>query len=132
LAGIERDAPRGRRTPPVCRVKEAEIIAKTTRETPLNAAPRSTRSLAEAIGVGKDTVQRVWRNYGLKPHRTKGFKVSNDPKFAEKLVDIVGTIRNRLEESAVALNLPILQQTPRGYKAAPHQVRCIAKNLCEP
>lgn len=88
--------------------------------------------MARAVGVSKDTVRRVWRDNGLKPHRTKGFKVSNDPKFAEKLVDIVGTIWNRLEESAAALNLPILQQTPRGYKAAPHQVRRIAKNLCEP
>jgi transposase len=46
--------------------------------------------MAQALGVSKDTVQRVWRDNSLKPHRTKGFKVSNDPRFAEKLVDIVG------------------------------------------
>ena len=46
--------------------------------------------MAEAVGVSKATVQRVWRDNGLKPHLTKTFKVSNDPHFVEKLVDIVG------------------------------------------
>lgn len=90
LAGIEHDAPRGGRTPTQRARCEAEIIRKTTQETPPHATQWSTRSLAEAVGVSKDTVQRVWQDNGLKPHRTKGFKVSNDPKFAEKLVDIVG------------------------------------------
>ena len=90
LAGIEHDAPRGGRTPSVRGATEAEIIRKTTQETPPHATQWSTRSLAKAVGVSKDTVQRVWRDNGLKPHRTKGFKVSNDPRFAEKLVDIVG------------------------------------------
>jgi transposase len=90
LAGIERDAPRGGRTPSVRGAMEAEIIRKTTQETPPNATQWSTRTMAQALGVSKDTVQRVWRDNSLKPHRTKGFKVSNDPRFAEKLVDIVG------------------------------------------
>jgi transposase len=95
LAGIELDAPRGGRTPAVRGVKEAEIIAKTTQETPLNATRWSTRSLGEAVGVGKDTVQRVWHDNGLKPHRTNGCKVSNDPKFAEKLVsDCISILRS--------------------------------------
>lgn len=46
--------------------------------------------MARAIGVSKATVQRVWHDNGLKPHRTKSFKVSNDPRFAEKLIDVVG------------------------------------------
>lgn len=101
LAGIEQDAPRGGRTPSVRSATEAEIIAKTTRETPPNATQWSTRTLAKAVGVSKDTVQRVWSDNGLQPHRTKGFKVSNDPRFAEKLVDIVGLYLDPPEHALV-------------------------------
>lgn len=90
LAGIEQDAPRGGRIPTERALVEAEIIRKTTQETPPNATQWSTRSLAKAVGCSDTMVFRVWRDNGLKPHRTKGFKVSNDPRFAEKLVDIVG------------------------------------------
>ncbi len=101
LAGIERDAPRGGRTPSVRGAMEAEIIRKTTQETPPNATQWSTRTMAQALGVSKDTVQRVWRDNGLKPHRTKGFKVSNDPRFAEKLVDVVGLYLDPPEHALV-------------------------------
>src|SRR5580658_4252873 len=87
LAGIEQDAPRGGRTPVKRASFEAEIIRKTTQETPPNATQWSTRSLAKALGCSDTMVQRVWRDNRLQPHRTKGFKVSNDPRFAEKLVD---------------------------------------------
>lgn len=90
LAGIEQDAPRGGRTPAVRGAKEAEILRLTTRETPPNATQWSTRTLAQAVGVSKDTVQRVWRDHHLQPHLTKGFKSSNDPKLVEKLLDVVG------------------------------------------
>jgi hypothetical protein len=50
--------------------------------------------LAEEIGVGHTTVQRVWKAYGLKPHLSRPFKLSNDPKFAEKVVEIVGLYLN--------------------------------------
>lgn len=101
LAGIERDAPRSGRTPAVRSAMEAEIIRKTTQETPPHATQWSTRSLAEAVGVSKDTVRRVWHDNGLKPHRTKGFKVSNDPRFVEKLVDIVGLYLDPPEHALV-------------------------------
>jgi transposase len=101
MAGIEHDAPRGGRTPTQRARCEAEIIRRTTQETPPNATQWSTRSLAEAVGASKDTVQRVWQDNGLKPHRTKGFKVSNDPKFAEKLVDIVGLYLDPPEHALV-------------------------------
>lgn len=90
LAGIERDAPRGGRTPSVRSAKEAEVIAMTTQQTPPNATHWSVRTMAAATGVSKSTVQRIWRDNGLQPHRTKTFKLSNDPQFAEKLVDVVG------------------------------------------
>ena len=101
LAGIEQDAPRGGRTPKVRAAFEAEIIRKTTQETPPNATQWSTRSLAKELGCSDSMVQRVWRDNGLRPHRTKGFKVSNDPQFAEKLVDIVGLYLDPPEHALV-------------------------------
>jgi len=101
LAGIEHDAPRGGRTPTQRARFEAEIIRKTTQETPPNATQWSTRTLAKALGCDDTLVQRVWRDNGLKPHRIKGFKVSNDPRFAEKLVDIVGLYLNPPEHALV-------------------------------
>lgn len=101
LAGIEHDAPRGGRTPTQRARFEAEIIRRTTQETPPNATQWSTRSLAKALGCDDTLVQRVWRDNGLKPHRTKGFKVSNDPRFAEKLVEIVGLYLNPPEHALV-------------------------------
>ena len=57
--------------------------------------------MARAVGVSKDTVQRVWRDHGLQPHRTRSFKVSNDPQFAEKLVDVVGLYLDPPEHALV-------------------------------
>lgn len=101
LAGIEQDAPRGGRTPAVRSAKEAEVIAKTTQETPPNATHWSTRTMAQAVGISKATVQRIWRDNGLAPHRTKTFKVSNDPLFAAKLVDVVGLYLDPPEHALV-------------------------------
>jgi transposase len=101
LAGLEKDAPRCGRKPSVREKKEAEIICKTTQETPPHATHWSTRTMAAAVGVSRSTVERVWRDNGLKPHRTKTFKVSNDPHFAEKLVDVVGLYLNPPEHALV-------------------------------
>jgi transposase len=90
LGGIQKDAPRGGRSPDVRAKFEAEIIRLTTQEKPANRTHWSTRSMAKAVGCKQSMVSRVWRDNGLKPHLTKTFKVSNDPQFAEKLVDVVG------------------------------------------
>jgi transposase len=66
------------------------IVTRTAQEKPANATHWSARMLAEEMGVGHTTVQRIWKEHGLKPHLTRTFKLSNDPKFAEKVVDIVG------------------------------------------
>src|SRR6516165_3538610 len=62
----------------------------TAKEKPANATHWSARMLAKKVGVGHTTVQRVWKEHGLKPHLTRSFKLSNDPQFAEKVQDIVG------------------------------------------
>ena len=101
LAGIKQDAPRGGRPPTQRSAVEAEIIRRTTRETPSNATQWSTRSLAKAMGCNDTMVHRVWRDNGLKPHLIKTFKVSNDPRFAEKLIDVVGLYLNPPEHAMV-------------------------------
>ena len=101
LAGIEKDLPRGGRKQSVRGRLEAEIIRKTTQEKPAAATQWSVRTMAKAIGASKATVQRVWRDNGLKPHLIKTFKISNDKKFAEKLVDVVGLYLSPPENALV-------------------------------
>ena len=57
--------------------------------------------LAAEMGVGHTTVQRIWKAHGLKPHLTRSFKLSNDPKFAEKVVDVVGLYLNPPDKAVV-------------------------------
>ena len=63
----------------------------------------SCRRMAEAQGVSAATVQRIWDAHGLKPHRTRAFKLSDDPLFCEKLSDVVGLYLNPPEKRARAL-----------------------------
>lgn len=69
---------------------KAEIIRKTTKQTPPHAKRWSVISLAKAMGVSEDTVRRIWRDSDPKPHRTKRFTISNDPHFVDTLVDVGG------------------------------------------
>jgi transposase len=101
LPGIKQDAPRGGRPPIERRSLVAEIVRKTTQETPANATHWSTRSLALELGTNAMTVQRVWKANGLKPHLMKSFKVSNDPKFVEKVIDVVGLYLNPPDHALV-------------------------------
>jgi len=87
LAGIERDLPRG--APPV-KVDVARLVELTTQSKPEAVMHWSTRSMAAELGVSAASVSRHWRKNGLKPHLVRGFKVSRDPRFIEKLEDIVG------------------------------------------
>src|SRR4030081_1169160 len=87
LQGIERDLPRG--APPV-KVDVAKLVELTTQATPPAATHWSTRKMGAVLGVSASTVMRHWQAHGLKPHIVRGFKVSRDPKFVEKLEDIVG------------------------------------------
>jgi transposase len=101
LAGIEKDAPRGRQPASTTAAVAAEIVRKTTTEKPPAATHWSIRTLAAELGTSPSMVQRVWKANGLQPHRTKTFKLSNDPRFAEKLVDVVGLYLNPPEHAIV-------------------------------
>ena len=98
LAAIQQDLPRGGR--PV-KADAAQIVRLTTQTLPANSTQWSTRSMAAQVGVSDTTVLRVWRQHGLKPHRVRGFKVSRDPQFVEKLEDIVGLYMSPPEHALV-------------------------------
>jgi transposase len=67
-----------------------EIITRTLETTPRHATHWSRRMMAKAAGLSPDTIGRIWRAFGLKPHLTETFKLSPDPQFVEKVRDIVG------------------------------------------
>jgi transposase len=90
IKGIEKDAPRPGRKPKLSAIKMARIIKATLETTPANATQWSVRSMAKAQGVSRMAVQRIWSENNLKPHLVETFKLSRDPGFVEKLVDVVG------------------------------------------
>jgi transposase len=102
IDGIAKDAPRGGRHR-TARLpdKVRAIIERTTQTTPPDATHWSTNSMARAEGVSASTVGRIWREHGIKPHRTRSFKLSNDKRFVEKLEDIVGLYLNPPEHAIV-------------------------------
>lgn len=101
LAGIEKDAPRGGRKPAARDAITAKIIEWTTQRKPDNATHWSVRTLAKELGTNRSMVNRVWQANGLKPHLSRTFKVSNDRRFEEKLVDVVGLYLNPPERALV-------------------------------
>ena len=92
--GLRRDKTRPSRVPPLPRETRLKVITKTVQETPPNATHWSRALMAEAVGISPSSVGRIWAEAGLKPHLTRGFKVSNDPMFEEKVTEIVGLPRS--------------------------------------
>ncbi len=99
---------RGRR-PSIPAAKIEEIVYLTLHETPPGETHWSCRTMAKRAGVGSSTVQRIWSARGIKPHRVETFKLSNDPRFEEKLVDVVGLYLNPPEKAVV---LCLDEETP--------------------
>jgi len=91
---------RGRK-PTISAAKIKAIVQATTQTTPPGQTHWSCRSMAKAHGVSPATVQRIWDAHGLKPHRVRTFKLSNDPRFSEKLTDVVGLYLNPPEKAIV-------------------------------
>ena len=70
--------------------KVAEVVRLTLESKPKNKTHWSTRTMAQRCGISNERVSRIWRAFGLKPHRTETFQLSNDPLFVEKVRDVVG------------------------------------------
>lgn len=101
LSGLEKDAPRPGRLPKIHHKKVMTIVNATIHTTPSDATHWSTRGMAKAHGVSKDSIQRIWKQYNLKPHLIKTFKLSRDKRFLEKLYDVVGLYLNPPDKSIV-------------------------------
>ncbi len=101
VSGLEKDAPRPGRTPRIPAQTVERVIRMTTQEKPVNATHWSTRSMAAAVELSESTVRRIWHKHGLKPHLVETFKVSKDPRFAEKLEAIVALYMNPPEHALV-------------------------------
>ena len=90
IAGLKRDGTRPGRKPPLTPEVIAGVVEKTLREKPPAATQWSTRTMARAVGLSHTSVKRIWNAHGLKPHLSRGFKLSNDKRFVEKVQDVVG------------------------------------------
>ena len=102
LAGLT-DRPRPGRPQTVRRTHRAEILQVTLNPPPprLGTTHWSTRLLARELGVSRDSVARVWREYGIKPWRAETFKFSTDPQLAAKVHDVVGLYLHPPERAVV-------------------------------
>ena len=91
---------RGRK-PSISAEQVEAIVHATLHDKPPGETHWSCRSMAKAQGVSKATVQRIWKARGLQPHRVETFKLSNDKRFEDKLVDVVGLYLNPPEKAVV-------------------------------
>jgi len=101
LAGILKDKSRPGRIPALSAFLKSRMIRVTLKEKPVGATHWSRASLAKKMAVSPSSVGRVWAAAGIKPHRFKSFKLSNDKRFEEKLEDVVGLYLNPPEHAIV-------------------------------
>jgi len=87
--------------PMIPAAKVEEIVRLTLHEKPDGETHWSCRSMAKRAGVSSSTVQRIWAARGIQPHRVETFKLSSDPQFEHKLVDVVGLYMNPPEKAVV-------------------------------
>src|SRR5512147_3177454 len=88
--GLLRDKTRPSRKPPLDKTVIARVVELTAGDPPGEATHWTAAAMAKATGLSVSSVQRIWRSHGLAPHRLRQFKLSNDPKFADTLKDVVG------------------------------------------
>ena len=123
IAGLS-DAPRSGRPRRLTDDKVTEVLEQTLNTTPDDATHWSTRAMARESGVSQTTVWRIWTAFGLQPHRSETFKLSSDPRFADKVRDIVGLymappdralvlcVDEKSQIQALDRTRPVLSMTP--------------------
>ena len=95
------DEPRPGRPRTISDAQVEEVIVRTLETTPKDATHWSTRSMAREVGLTQSAVLRIWRAFGLQPHRQETWKLSKDPLFVAKVRDVVGLYLNPPERAVV-------------------------------
>ena len=129
------DEPRPGRPRTITDEQVEEVIVRTLETTPKDATHWSTRSMAREVGLTQSAVLRIWKAFGLQPHRQETWKLSKDPQFIDKVRDVVGLYLNPPERAVVlcvdekshiqALDrtAPILPMLPGTPERATHDYR---------
>jgi transposase len=121
------DEPRPGRPRTVSDRQVEEVITRTLESTPRDATHWSTRSLAVELGLTQSAVHRIWRAFGLQPHRQDTFKLSKDPQFVDKVKDVVGLyvlcVDEKSQIQALDRTAPILPMLPGVPERATHDYK---------
>ena len=95
------DEPRPGAPRSITDAKVEAVITQTLETMPTNSTHWSTRLMADKVGLSQTAIARIWRAFGLQPHRSENFKLSKDPQFVEKVRDIVGLYMNPPDQAIV-------------------------------
>jgi transposase len=95
------DEPRPGAPRSITDAKVEEVVTQTLETIPANSTHWSTRLMADKVGLSQTAIARIWRAFGLQPHRVENFKLSKDPQFVEKVRDIVGLYMNPPDHAIV-------------------------------
>jgi transposase len=129
------DEPRPGRPRTISDEQVEAVIVKTLESTPKNATHWSTRSMATELGLTQSAVSRIWRAFGLQPHRQDKWKLSRDPQFVDKVKDVVGLylapperavvlcVDEKSQIQALDRTAPILPMLPGTPQRATHDYK---------
>jgi len=101
VGALEKDRPRPGKPKTISKAQEESVLTLTRLTTPEDGTHWSVRTMAEVVGISPASVQRIWSAHGLKPHLIRTFKLSKDPRFEEKLIDVVGLYLDPPEKALV-------------------------------
>lgn len=101
VEGLRKGKTRSPGIAPLPQAKVDEVLTLTATGRPADATHWSTRKMARQVGISAAKVSDIWRAAGLKPHQTRSCKISNDPRFRDKLVDVVGLYLDPPEKAIV-------------------------------